>query len=86
MLIVPEKELQRLREENERLRYERDEAESKLFNTAWKLAEAEELLQSIEEWEEYMRADGRLIDPLKPNRKQQAQIINECERRELEAK
>jgi hypothetical protein len=92
MLIVAEQELQRLKEENEKLlqliervRYERDSAESELFNVKWKLTEARETLQDIEEMEEELRQDGRLIDPLKPNPKLQLKLMLERELRELEA-
>jgi hypothetical protein len=67
------------------VRSERDVAERKLYNAGWKLTEAEESLQAIEDIEEEMRRDGHLIDPLKPNRRQQVKTMNERERRELEA-
>jgi hypothetical protein len=69
----------------EKVRYERDSAEREAFNVKWKLDEAEATLQDIEEMEEEMRRDGLLIDPLKPNWKQQVRLINERERRELES-
>ncbi len=69
----------------DRVRYERDSAECEVFNTKWKLDEAEARLQDIEEMEEEMRQDGYLIDPLKPNHKQQLKVILERELRELEA-
>jgi hypothetical protein len=89
-VIVQEQELERLREENQKLsqliaqvRDERDTAERKLYNTAWKFAEAEETLQAIEDVEEEMRRVGLLVDALKPNWKQQVRLINDRERREL---
>ena len=69
----------------EKVRYERDSAECEVFNVKWKLDEAEARLQDIEEMEEEMRQDGYLIDPLKPNWKQQLKLILERELRELEA-
>lgn len=69
----------------EKVRYERDSAENEVFNVKWKLDEAETTLQEIEVMEEEMRQDGYLIDPLKPNHKQQLKVILERELRELEA-
>jgi predicted RNase H-like nuclease (RuvC/YqgF family) len=65
------------------VRDERDAAQRRLYNAEWKLAEAEKELECIEELEEYMRLDGRIVDPLKGNIKTQVKCINQREAAEL---